>query len=194
MPGQVTPASDPYNSYPDNKGIIDTADDWDYFSLDAAAGALDITVNPAWEAFHRTSRRGANLDVQAVLLDVNGEILTSSDPTDDTHASIATMVPAGTYYLAVTGVGSNSYSDYASQGMYFIGGSVTLASDPNSPPLAGFGYGSARLQLRAATATAHVARSAFGTARPRPPTPPLHRTLTVTMTTAPRPPPRRASR
>ncbi|MGB5764622.1 MAG: PKD domain-containing protein, partial [Sedimenticolaceae bacterium] len=140
-----TPETDPYNSYPDNKGIIDTADDWDYFSLDAAAGALDITVNPAWEAFPRTSRRGANLDVQAILLDGNGEILASSDPTDDTHASIATTVPAGTFYLAVSGAGSNNYSDYASQGMYFIGGSVTPASDPNDPPVAGFGYGCAGL-------------------------------------------------
>ncbi len=131
------PEVDPHNLYPDNKGVIDSAGDWDYFAFYASPGTADIRVNPSWQAFYRDSRRGANLDIRAVLLDAGGNIVAESDPGTDTYAGISAAVAEGYYYLAVTGVGNGNYSTYASQGQYFISG--TVASDPNTPPTADFG-------------------------------------------------------
>ena len=137
--GQVVvsdPELDPDNLYPENKGVIDSPDDWDYFSFNAADGTVELTVNPSWQAFYRSSKRGGNLDVRAVLLDTNGHVVAESDPTSDTYASVSAGVQSGTYYLAVTGVGNGNYTSYASQGQYFISGS--LAAVPNTPPVADF--------------------------------------------------------
>lgn len=131
------PEIDPNNLYPENKGVIDSSADWDYFSFYAGAGTVDIRVNPAWQAFYRDSRRGANLDVRAVLFDARGNLVAESDPATDTYAGITTSIPEGTYFLGVTGAGNGNYSNYASQGQYFISG--TVASDPNTPPTADFG-------------------------------------------------------
>ncbi len=137
------PETDPQNLYPENKGIIDSAGDWDYFSFDAAEGTVDLTVTPSWQAFYRGSRRGGNLDVRAVLFDANGNILAESNPTSDTYASVSTAVTQGTYFLAIQGVGNGNYSTYASQGQYFISG--TVASAPNTPPTADFSFACAAL-------------------------------------------------
>lgn len=134
----TTPESDPHDFYPENKGVIDSADDKDLFVLTADAGPLDLTITPAWDAFYRTSKRGANLDVRAVLLDALGNEVASSDPTSDTHAAISTSVPAGTYYLEVSGVGSSNYSDYASIGQYFVSGSIVPSTATNQAPSASF--------------------------------------------------------
>ena len=135
------PETDPFNLYPENKGVIDTEGDWDYFSFAAETGPVDITVDPAWDAFYRTSKRGSNLDVRALLLDADGNTLAASDPTTDTYANITISVSAGTYYLAVTGTGNGNYSGYASEGEYFISGAVSTMVAPNVPPTAGFGFG-----------------------------------------------------
>ena len=122
------PELDPYNLLPQNKGVINSVADVDVFTFTSGAGPLSLAVTPAWDAFYRaTTRRGANLDVQVELLDNNGAVLASSDPTTDTQASVATSVAAGTYHLRISGVGNavTPYSDYASLGQYFINGSVT---------------------------------------------------------------------
>lgn len=134
------PETDPHNALPGNKGVIETVGDVDVFSLDAAAGPVEIAVTPAWVAFERTSNRGANLDIRATLRDGNGTVLASSDPTSDTLASISTSVPGGTYYLEITGVGSANYSSYASAGQYFISGTVSPGGGSNTPPAAEFGF------------------------------------------------------
>lgn len=131
------PQSDPGNFNPENKGIIDQQGDVDVFGLQVGTGTVDITVTPAWDAFTRSMRRGANLDIQARLLDDTGTVIATSDPGDDTDASIQVQLDAGYYYLAVTGVGNSSvpYSDYASQGMYFISGQA-VTGEPNGAPTA----------------------------------------------------------
>jgi PKD repeat protein len=134
----TNPELDPHNSYPHNKGAIETVGDQDVFSFNVAAGLVDLTIDPAWDAFYRTSKRGANLDIQASLLDANGAILASSDPTSDTSASVSASVAAGTYYLEVKGVGNGNYSDYASAGQYFISGTLPAGTTPNAPPSANF--------------------------------------------------------
>ncbi len=130
------PEFDPLNQRPDNKGIIETRDDVDTFVFDIAAGQVDISINPAWDAFYRSSRRGANLDIQAVLYDNNGSVVASSDPTADTFASFNINLSAGRYFLEIKGVGNaiTPYSDYDSAGQYFIFGTVPTASTDNTPP------------------------------------------------------------
>ena len=135
------PELDPDDLYPANKGVIGKRGDKDVFSLRVDAGPLNLVVNPAWDAFYRTSKRGANLDLRAALLDAKGAKIAESDPSTDTYAAVSATVPAGTYYLEVSGVGSGNYSDYASQGQYFIAGQVTPSTATNQVPSAAFGYG-----------------------------------------------------
>ena len=131
------PELDPHNTLPGNKGVIGSANDVDVFSFVAAAGPVNLTIKPAWDAFYRsTSRRGANLDVEAELLDLGGASIAFNDPNNDTGAVISTTVSAGTYYLLVTGAGNTvtPYSDYGSLGQYFINGSVSPAGVDETAP------------------------------------------------------------
>ncbi|MBL4782081.1 MAG: tandem-95 repeat protein [Porticoccaceae bacterium] len=135
--GVSNPATDPTNTIPSNKGIIETRSDIDTFTFIAGAGSVDISAIPAWDAFYRSSRRGANLDIELTLSDDSGVIATSN-PSDNTDARIVQNLPAGRYYLEVNGVGSSTspYSDYGSLGQYFITGSVTPSgetSDTTAP-------------------------------------------------------------
>ncbi|MCB1856938.1 MAG: PKD domain-containing protein, partial [Gammaproteobacteria bacterium] len=139
--GQIlvsNPELDPDNDYPDNKGKIESSTDQDMFYFQAAAGPIDLTVVPAWDAFYRDNKRGANLDIQASLLDESGAVLATSNPAAETDASISINVPGGNYYLVVTGVGSSNFSAYASTGQYFISGSISVTAS-NLPPIADFG-------------------------------------------------------
>jgi PKD repeat protein len=111
-------------------GFIERNTDVDVFKFLAGAGALSISVSPA--------PLGPDLKILAELRDSSWNLLAfSSLPSLD--ASIRTTVPAGSYYLAVSGVGSDDpattgYSNYASLGQYVITGTV----DPSSkkPPTA----------------------------------------------------------
>ncbi len=136
------PETDPHNLSASNKGVIETRNDVDYFSFDAAAGPISINVTPAWEAFYRASLRGANLDIQATLYDQNGVQVAQNDPLTETDAVISATVSAGRYYLAISGVGNTvtPYSDYGSLGQYFISGTIipgTISdiTPPNPNPM-----------------------------------------------------------
>ncbi|MCP4288420.1 MAG: PKD domain-containing protein, partial [Gammaproteobacteria bacterium] len=147
--GQIlvsNPEIDPHNVYSGNKGVIEASGDQDLFYFNAAAGQVDLNVIPAWDAFYRTSKRGANLDIQTNLLDASGATLATSDPASDTDTSISANVSAGTYYLQVTGVGNGNYSDYASAGHYFISGSIVLGEEQSFPPTADFGFSCINLE------------------------------------------------
>lgn len=127
----TNPEIDPHNVYPVNKGIINSATDTDVFSFNAGAGLVTLTVNPAWDAWFRaTDRRGANLDIEVELLDSVGASVDLDEPVDDTMATVTATVAAGTFYLAVTGVGNTitPYSDYGSLGEYFVFGSIPSAN------------------------------------------------------------------
>jgi hypothetical protein len=130
------PEIDAFNSDPANKGVIETRSDVDTFWFDSAAGQVTFNVLPAWEAFYRTSLRGANLDIQASLYDALGNLVASSDPLNDTMAQLDEYLGAGRYYLQVAGVGNavSPYSDYGSLGMYFISGTVQPASADTTAP------------------------------------------------------------
>ena len=134
------PETDADNVNPANKGMIGQRGDKDVFRVAVNAGPVVLTATPAWDAFYRTDKRGANLDLRLVLTDAQGTQVAASDPSDNTDATISTTVPAGVYYLEVTTVGSANYSDYASEGEYFVSGQVTPSTVVNQAPAAAFDF------------------------------------------------------
>jgi len=133
----TNPETDPHNTATENKGVIGSRSDVDVFTFVAGGGDLNLSVRPAYDAFYRASdRRGANLDVRAELRDVGGALVASSDPTNDTQATVAATLAAGTYHLLVIGIDNPTvpYSDYNSMGQYFIEGTMGVANpDTNAP-------------------------------------------------------------
>jgi PKD repeat protein len=85
--------------------------------------------------------RSSNLDGELRLLDAAGVVLATANPVDAIGATItATLPAAGTYYVAVAGVGKGDplgtgYSDYGSLGLYAVNG-VAPVSGAGAPPVA----------------------------------------------------------
>ncbi len=99
-------------------GIIERSSDVDVFTFTVGAGDLSLTINPA--------PRGPNLDIYAELYDATSSLIASSNPTNLLSASFDLTLPAGQYFLHISGVGRgdpiSGYSDYASIGSYWITG------------------------------------------------------------------------
>ena len=103
-------------------GMVGASTDVDVYRFSADTGTTSIAVSPA--------ALGPNLDVYAEIRRPDGSVVASSNPTALLSASFSTILPAGTYYLAVRGTGkltpldSGGYSNYASIGQYTVTGSV----------------------------------------------------------------------
>lgn len=104
-------------------GIIEQNTDVDVFVFDVPQGLIDLTIRP--------DSIDGNLDIQAELLDANGQVLATSNPLGQLSARMNTTLPAGRYYLRIDGVGEGSpltspsgYTDYGSLGSYVITGRV----------------------------------------------------------------------
>lgn len=110
-------------------GIITTRTDLDVFQFSTGGGNVTINVNPA--------PRGGNLDIQAQILDSQGNVLATSNPAG-LSASFNQFLSSGVYYLRIDGVGAGDlttgYSDYASIGQFSISG--TLAAGSGQAPVA----------------------------------------------------------
>jgi hypothetical protein len=138
-----TPEEDPENILKYNKGIIDARNDRDWFSFGIdAESQLTIEARPSWQGFRRDGARGANLDVVLRLLDGAGAVLKTSNPLDDTMAVIKETLAPGDYFLEIAATGTDTadgYTDYSSQGMYFIQGWVTEVNEitDTQPPSPG---------------------------------------------------------
>jgi len=130
------PELDPFDTLPENKGVIGSSNDVDVFSFVAGDGTVSLTITPSWDAFYRTSRRGANLDIEAELQNQSGVTVAYAEPVDDTNAVISANVSADTYYLLVSGAGNaiTPYSDYDSIGQYYINGSIAAGVADNNAP------------------------------------------------------------
>lgn len=105
-------------------GVIESRTDVDLFRFTTGAGNISLALSG-------TSSQ-PNLDISAELLDENGTVLMTSNPTGLT-ASIAATLPAGTYYLRVRGVGAgdpvvDGYSNYDSMGEYQITGTLVAST------------------------------------------------------------------
>jgi Bacterial pre-peptidase C-terminal domain len=113
-------------------GVIETSTDVDMYKVNTSGGILNLTISPA--------AKGANLDVKMTLYKSDGTVVVSNAPETQLSASISISVPAGTYYLAISGSGHATvgtdygYPTYGSLGQYQIRGSYALSGSPAPPP------------------------------------------------------------
>lgn len=110
-------------------GVIERATDADYFRFATGAGAVAINFVGA--------QRGPNVDILAELLDGNGNVIATNNPTDYLTASISLNLTAGNYFLRVRGTGkgdlTTGYSNYGCLGQYSFTGTVVDPSGTVSP-------------------------------------------------------------
>lgn len=102
-------------------GIIETRDDADTFAFTTKGGTVNLTV-----LGDATSQ---DLDILAEILNASGTVMATANPDTLTDATVSATLPAGTYYLRVSGVGRGAplvdgYTDYGSLGQYSITGTV----------------------------------------------------------------------
>jgi hypothetical protein len=166
IPAQATTLALSGNNFVPASGVISQsasgsgANDRDIFKFTIVPGTgnriVTINVNPAAVA--------ANLDIRIDLYNGVGAPIPGafSSPANDLNASLTWSLPAGTYMVAVDGVGIGSpatsgYSDYGSLGLFTIsgfiappGGGMMMAGAPDSSLLS--------LQSSSATTTQSAAR------------------------------------
>jgi hypothetical protein len=116
------------------EGLTEQNTDTDYFSFTTKAGTINLDIDPFY--------RSPNLDVLATLYDTTGSPIAASNPIDLLDANLNVTLSAGTYYVAVAGVGKAAaadpgYTDYGSLGYYSITG--TLAPPRIHPVVLGAG-------------------------------------------------------
>lgn len=106
-------------------GIIQQTGDSDTFSF-STEGKITISLDG--------TAPSPDLDARLELLDSSGHVLQTSNPIAQLSASLSRTLPAGNYFVRVSGVGlntpSNGYSNYASIGAYTLTGTVP----PPLPP------------------------------------------------------------
>lgn len=142
-PATATPLGAPLSF--GTSGVIGNASDIDVFRIESGAGTLNLTALPAGLS--------ANLDIKLTLLDASGLVLASADPAASTvnydvalglGASVSAVVPGGSYYVQVDGVGfglaaSTGYSDYGSVGRFTLSGTTpaitTTTTSSTVPPV-----------------------------------------------------------
>jgi PKD repeat protein len=110
-------------------GTIETRSDVDVFRFDTGEGAIALTVaSPAGEA---------DLSAKVELLDASGAVL-ANNSSMAVSAAFNLSVPAGTYYLRISAIGSGDpattgYSTYGSLGNYVIVGNVVGIAGKQAP-------------------------------------------------------------
>lgn len=102
-------------------GILETTGDLDVYSFSTAGGTCSFSA--------LGDSLSQNIDASLELLDASGAVIASSNPDTLTDASISATLPAGTYYLRISGTGRgdvlvDGYSNYASIGQYTISGTA----------------------------------------------------------------------
>jgi len=122
--GSASPLTISVSGTANTNGVIERTNDIDVFSFTTGGGALSLNL--------ATPTRQPNLDIQATLYNSSGGTVATANPSG-LPASLSATLAAGTYYLAVTGVGyadpaTNGYSSYGSLGSYAITGTVPSSS------------------------------------------------------------------
>src|SRR5829696_7486679 len=126
----TTLETDPANTTPSNKGILQNSGDTDVFAFTTGEGPVLLTVNPWITPF---GTRGGNLDILVELHDRTGALLLTNNSATQTVAQIQTNLSQGTYYLHIRNSGTglplsdppSGYTSYGSIGQYFISGYLT---------------------------------------------------------------------
>jgi Ca2+-binding RTX toxin-like protein len=134
-------------------GIIEKNTDQDWFRFTTGSGVINLTIQSITKAWinnggsfgaeYLTPPSGAtNLDIWAGIYGSNGTtLIAQSNPTDLLSANFSNLfLNAGTYYLAIDGVGKGDlitgYSDYGSLGQYAIAGTI-IGNGMTVTPIAG---------------------------------------------------------
>jgi archaellum component FlaF (FlaF/FlaG flagellin family) len=115
-----------------NTGLISSANDIDYFRINAGMGNLNLEILP-------TTTTPGNLDLKAEIIQANGQVIATEITNHydlDDGVTINTSLPGnGTYYLKIsgngTGNGASGYTNYGSTGYYSIQGSYPTAQSFN---------------------------------------------------------------
>jgi hypothetical protein len=112
-------------------GVIEKMSDLDYFTFNTGAGNISLTVSVP---------SGYNtLDAKLELLDANGNVVATADPSDSFNATINYTASAGTYYLVVASHGTSANATGTNYGQdvgsYTLGGTIipTGVSAPAAP-------------------------------------------------------------
>lgn len=125
---------DPNNLFPDNKGVIEKDTDEDIFGFDHTGGRVEFLVTTMNEA----GVGGANVDLELRLLGTNGAQIVGSNIEQLTFGNVKAWLPAGQYYVLVTGVENNDapFPAYGSLGQYYLTGSIAFGADVDdvTPP------------------------------------------------------------
>lgn len=115
----------------DAHGIIERSSDVDTYQFEAD-GPIDISV--------ANIGVGANLDIMARIYDSSGNTVIVANPQEETSVRIQETIPAGTYFIAVSGAGKDAteddpgYSDYGSLGQYKLTGALFTPIEDTEPP------------------------------------------------------------
>ena len=154
-------------------GTIETRSDRDVYSFQLLdTGSLDLTFSPycyrayvdsdgVWGgasqsliapisdfySYTNWPENSASLDLSVALFNSAGQMLASSNPEGLAASLSASNLTAGTYFLALDGVGygdptsssPTGYTDYCSIGNYWISGSIVNAIDNSGPGSPGSG-------------------------------------------------------
>ena len=126
-------------------GLIETSSDVDVYSFATGTGSVSLTAKAAGPST-------GNLNLFLTLYDSTGATVATTGPTASAQGvALSTSVAAGTYYVAINGVGSGDplstgFSNYGCIGQYALSGSVVSAGNQaptavtsNSAPLTGPG-------------------------------------------------------
>ena len=133
----TTLLTDPNDTLPANKGVINSPFDTDVFSFTSTGGNVVLQASPLQEL---NNTNGGNVDLALSLYDASGNLVTDSTPANNTDAGINITVAAGTYYLHVQGDSSVNYTNYGSVGQYFIDGVVPVLNDTTAPTPSPMGW------------------------------------------------------
>ena len=109
-------------------GVIERNTDSDWFSFTTSGGSVALNVNTVNINSAQTPQPGANLAVSLQLFNSAGSVLQTVNPTTTLSASILTNLPAGSYFLKISGAAhgtsSTGFTTYASLGQYTVTGTV----------------------------------------------------------------------
>ena len=102
-------------------GIIETGADVDVFSFSTTGGSCSFTA--------LGDAASQNLDILLEIVNSSGAVVASANPDTLTDATVSATLPAGSFFLRVSGVGrgdvlADGYSDYGSIGQYTISGNA----------------------------------------------------------------------
>lgn len=109
-------------------GIIEQSADKDVFKITIPSTSR-FTLNAA--PYSVTSgNTGADLDMQVDLLDRQGNLINSYNPSTQLSAAIDTNLSNGSYYIRVQGASNTYATNYASLGSYTLTGTMSAALLP----------------------------------------------------------------